>query len=263
MATGSGYIIHYVTSYGTQPSSLAAEYFSTLTESDLPTLYADGYKFLGWYLSNDYNPSTKLEVGQTLQDHGYTSEGAIITFYAYWIENESFLIQGTSLTSIADKIRVLSGTTGNMSLENMKTHIDDANNTINSQSDTIAEITEILNNIGTGNGTNSGTDNIQATRLIKFSINRSATAYYIDSVGEMKTITSNQEVNAYAGCMVTVCDREAYILKTDDLSFNYADEADYHKMKFSCEGKTITVVFVKKDNLVVKIYGTTSGGGSN
>lgn len=144
MASGSGYVIHYVTNHGTQPSSDIIDSFHVLRESELPTLYEDGYKFLGWYLSNDYNPSTKLEVGQTLQDHGYTSEGAIITFYAYWIENESFLIQGTSLTSIADKIRVLSGSSSTMNPASMAQNVDTANNEISAQVNLISQITSAL-----------------------------------------------------------------------------------------------------------------------
>jgi len=55
-----------------------------------------------------------------------------------------YLIKDASLTSIADKIRVLSGTTGTMSLDTMKTHVDDANNEVNIQTDLLAQVTTAL-----------------------------------------------------------------------------------------------------------------------
>lgn len=148
MATSEGGypIITYITDHGIQPPPIEYDlYYNALTEAQLPILSEDGFVFLGWYLSNNYDPSTKVEVGQWINiTTGY------IYLYAYWMENDKFLIQGDTLVSIADKIRVLSGTTGTMSLDTMKTHVDDANNVIDSQADTISQITEVLNNIGTG-----------------------------------------------------------------------------------------------------------------
>lgn len=54
------------------------------------------------------------------------------------------LIQSESLTAIADKIRVLSGTEENMSLDTMKTNLEEANNNVSEQADLIAQIQTAL-----------------------------------------------------------------------------------------------------------------------
>lgn len=222
MASSSECAIHYITNHGVQPESKSFDTLSSLTNEILPILSEEGFKFLGWYLSTDYNPSTKLEVGQTLySDHGITNDGAIITFYAYWVENKSFLIQEFSLTSIADKIRVLSGTTDNMSLDTMKTHIDDANNTISSQSDTIAEITEVLNNIGAGNGTNSGTGSTKKTATINLTgSSMKACWVYFDGNGTPKRIGSTDtQIEALGGALFRVTGGESLVSVTSGVGY--------------------------------------------
>lgn len=54
------------------------------------------------------------------------------------------LVQSESLTSIADKIRVLSGTEDGMSLSTMENYVDDANADINTEADLIAQIAVAL-----------------------------------------------------------------------------------------------------------------------
>lgn len=55
-----------------------------------------------------------------------------------------YLIQSENLTSIADKIRILSGTETSMGLSDMVTHIDEANTNVNTETDLIAQITIAL-----------------------------------------------------------------------------------------------------------------------
>ena len=52
---------------------------------------------------------------------------------------KEYLIQGDTLTNIADKIRVLSGTEGDMGLDDMATHIGDANASIDAALSAIAD----------------------------------------------------------------------------------------------------------------------------
>lgn len=54
------------------------------------------------------------------------------------------LIQSESLTSIADKIRVLSGTEGAMSLDDMEGHVGEANDDVATEADLIAQINTAL-----------------------------------------------------------------------------------------------------------------------
>jgi hypothetical protein len=57
-----------------------------------------------------------------------------------------YLIQSEDLTSIADKIRVLSGTEDDMSLGTMETKLDEANVDVNTEADLISQIMVVLNN---------------------------------------------------------------------------------------------------------------------
>lgn len=57
-----------------------------------------------------------------------------------------YLIQSEDLTSIADKIRVLSGTEDDMSLGAMETKLDEANVDVNTEADLISQIMVVLNN---------------------------------------------------------------------------------------------------------------------
>lgn len=55
-----------------------------------------------------------------------------------------YLIQGETLTAIADEVRELSGTTDAMGVDAMTTHVSDANAEITSQTDLVAQIKTAL-----------------------------------------------------------------------------------------------------------------------
>lgn len=62
------------------------------------------------------------------------------------------LIQSESLTSIADKIRVLSGTEDTMGLDDMATHVGEANEDVATEADLIAQISSALEGKASGEG---------------------------------------------------------------------------------------------------------------
>ena len=67
-----------------------------------------------------------------------------------------YLIQGESLIAIADEVRELSGVTGNMSLNAMKTNLGEANDEVSEQTDLIAQIVSALDNKAVSDGNNGG-----------------------------------------------------------------------------------------------------------
>lgn len=62
------------------------------------------------------------------------------------------LIQSENLTSIADKIRVLNGTTAVMGLDAMATNVGNANTEVSSQTDLLAQIQSALEGKTAGGG---------------------------------------------------------------------------------------------------------------
>lgn len=72
------------------------------------------------------------------------------------------LIQSESLTSIADKIRVLSGTEEAMRLDDMENHVEDANINIDAEANLISQIAAALEGkAGGGGGGGSGGVNVE------------------------------------------------------------------------------------------------------
>lgn len=61
-----------------------------------------------------------------------------------------YIVQGESLTAIADEVRILSGTTGAMGLSAMATNVEDANSEIDSQVELLAQAVAALEGKASG-----------------------------------------------------------------------------------------------------------------
>lgn len=108
MASEAVIDIYYFTEHGTAPTHYTT-YNSPLilTEEHLPTLTADGYRFVGWYSTSTFDTGTEMSVGDTLSWGSYY-------FYAKWTERSTVTDQiirikneVTSQTEIIEQIKVM------------------------------------------------------------------------------------------------------------------------------------------------------------
>lgn len=67
-----------------------------------------------------------------------------------------YIIQGETLSALADEVRTLSGTEETMSLDAMETNINEANEEISSQADLLAQIQSVLEGKTAGSGSGDG-----------------------------------------------------------------------------------------------------------
>ena len=72
----------------------------------------------------------------------------------------------SKMTAIADEIRELSGTTEAIGLDAMKTHVGNANDKIENQSDLIAQITSALEGKAVGGGQATPSISVDSAGLI-------------------------------------------------------------------------------------------------
>ena len=61
-APEENFTVTYVTEHGTAPAPITVKNRTTLTEAQLPTLTAEGYEFLGWYLGETQVSPNTLEI---------------------------------------------------------------------------------------------------------------------------------------------------------------------------------------------------------
>lgn len=92
------------------------------------------------------------------------------------------LVQSENLVAIADKIRVLSGTSATMGLDAMATHIGEANTNVDTETDLIAQISSALEGkAGGGSSSGSGGGSVETVSYTYNNFPEPGTEiYYID-----------------------------------------------------------------------------------
>ena len=105
-----------------------------------------------------------------------------------------YIVKGESLTAIADKIRVLSGTEDAMGLDDMVEHVGEANTDVVTEAGLIEQIASALEGKAGGNGSGA---NVEACTITieyynaDFSTDANATIYssVLDSNGNIQPVT--------------------------------------------------------------------------
>ena len=95
----------------------------------------------------------------------------------------------SKMTAIADKIRVLSGTTGAMGLDAMANHVGEANTNVSTEADLIAQISSALEGKAAGGGSGSGGGSAEVFNItIQGMVSG---AYYLNTSNNLVAITES------------------------------------------------------------------------
>lgn len=98
-----------------------------------------------------------------------------------------YIVQRNSLVNVADEIRVLSGATEELGLDEMASNVADANTTIDAQATTISEIAALLEGKSVpGGGGSVETCIVTITEKIA-EPSAEPTVYYIDAAGNYQS----------------------------------------------------------------------------
>lgn len=73
---------------------------------------------------------------------------------------DEYIVKGESLTAIADKIRVLSGVSGGMGLDDMANEVGNANDDVDTEASLIAQIATALEGKSAGGGNSATTASV-------------------------------------------------------------------------------------------------------
>lgn len=120
------------------------------------------------------------------------------------------------MTAIADEIRELSGTTDMLDLDEMSSHVDDANTKIAEQESMIADMNEVLDNLGAN--TTTGTSIATCTINVVITAEAEVWEYgysYLGDDGKVATTYVHMGYDNYSGTTLqftnVICNSLLYI----------------------------------------------------
>lgn len=144
------------------------------------------------------------------------------------------LVQSESLTTIADKIRVLSGTTEPMGLDAMANHVGEANEDVNTEADLIAQIQTALEGKAAGSGGSGGVSTVN----VEVINNSSRNVNYFDGNKTAQSISpkTRATVDAFAGVLYFAQE----ILTEFSGNYIRGFESIFHVAIFLSDGGTMT-----------------------
>lgn len=173
--------VEYVTQHGTVPNEAIQTPVTVgypYTEDSLPELTADGYTFCGWYSTSTFDEGTLVNAGDTVPQNPI--------LYAKWER----ITVASSLTSLANEIRTLSGATDPLGLGEMATHVAEANGEIVTQTALLDEILAMLPKFFLAVGT--PLNDVSWADIHEISQSGQASNYF--SIGDAKEIIINGTV---------------------------------------------------------------------
>ena len=147
------------------------------------------------------------------------------------------------MTTLANEVRELSGSTELLSIDEMTTNVSDVNDEVNNQTDLIAQIKGVVDTLPEA-GDGSGVEMIEVT------YDRNSTgyyAYYFNSSYELTQVNLGSTVSALGG-IIMYFGTHSLIARSGD--YTVYDTGSYYAkiIKFNADGGRFSVISGGGDN---------------